>query len=194
MITRRTFLSGTLMAALGSPASASEKTTSRWPTFQGNMARHGVWEATLPTNGVESGWSTVLDGSVYTPPVHDGTRLFVPGSETRLTAIFFDDGSVIWENTELGTVAGSPTFHDDTLFVTTQDGVISAINPKNGDLRWETDLGTWCQSRPVTGDGTVFAIASETLMAIDKESGEQLWMTSLDNPAEYPAVLEKKSS
>lgn len=122
-------------------------------------------------------WSVELDvPPIFSNPVLDD-RIYVASSgdtdgDSHLAAIT-RDGDVVDTGALTGTVWNDFTVHDNHLYVGTDAGYLYAIADE-GYLTWRKDLGNACYTTPAIGDGTIYASATDRLLALDM-SGEILW-------------------
>jgi alcohol dehydrogenase (cytochrome c) len=118
-------------------------------------------------------------GGVIAPTSTDGQRVFVPvvnssvtwtsqdkdqakdgqSSTGELVALDLDTGKIDWK-VEFPTAAyGATTVTNDVVFATTFDGVVHAVNAKNGKMLWEQQLPASTNTGVAVHEGTVIAPA-----------------------------------
>jgi alcohol dehydrogenase (cytochrome c) len=118
-------------------------------------------------------------GGVIAPTSTDGKLVFVPvvnnsvtytgqdkdqatdgqTSTGELVAVDLDTGKIKWK-VEFQTAAfGATTVTNDVVFATTFDGVVHAVNAKNGKTLWEQQLPASTNTGVAVHDGTVIAPA-----------------------------------
>jgi len=103
---------------------------------------------------------------------------------TRITPATVGDLELAWEIDFGAQVTATPTYAHGTLFVASWDGVLYALNPKNGKVKWTYDtesLFAGIHSSPaVTADGRVI-IGDEfvSVVALDAKTGKVLWSNDL---------------
>lgn len=109
------------------------------------------------------------DGVVYV-----GSR----GSDTQFYALDAADGSVKWSvQTGNKGVRTAPAFADDTLYVTTLEGKIMALNPADGTEKWAAIHGVLIHSTPAVADGLIYyGSRMASTYAVDAATGKVRWM------------------
>ncbi|WP_254811093.1 right-handed parallel beta-helix repeat-containing protein [Natronosalvus amylolyticus] len=119
---------------------------------------------------------SVVDGEVYV-----GTASF--NEDNHLYALDAANGDERWSEPTGDTVRSSPVVYDDRVYVGTGTDTITAYHQENGTEDWSVDDGpSWATDvSPVTADGSVFVpIESGDLLALDAETGDELWEKALD--------------
>jgi outer membrane protein assembly factor BamB len=67
------------------------------------------------------------------------------------------------------------TYGDDYLYITFSSGYILAFSLITNTINWEIKLISPITSAPILGSSKIFVVAYNTLIAIDKNSGRQMW-------------------
>lgn len=163
---------------------------------------------------IESGdrvWAYEPDGfAISTPALADGT-LYVGTWGKQFYALDAETGAVRWKK-DIGHRFGSssPVVTDDTVYVgTIGDGplVVSgddesefeacaflALDRESGDLRWQfRDFGERenVDASPAIADGRVFVGTENALLALDAETGTELWRRPIEAHSDSsPAVAD----
>ncbi|WP_329201167.1 serine/threonine-protein kinase [Streptomyces sp. NBC_01435] len=74
--------------------------------------------------------------------------------------------------------AGTPGMADGTLFVSSQTGLVTALDPATGRTRWTRQTGVEGASGPVAGTGALyFSSATGRVVALSPRDGTPLWTT-----------------
>lgn len=127
-------------------------------------------------------------GSMATAPVVD--RSVAYGAGIGVEARDVTDGELRWvydtdDNVECGPALGCGTVYVSTLNETL------ALDRDDGTLHWESDVGLHTQSNgPVVHDGAVYLAAGD-LVALDAESGDELWSGSTEGRCSGVAVDDR---
>ena len=83
---------------------------------------------------------------------------------------------------------------EDSLYVQSSGGVVTAFDNENGRKRWAIQLGR--QNDPsyacVSNDDQVLVIAGSTLYAVDKFDGELIWKLLLDHPPSTSPTVDNR--
>ena len=78
-------------------------------------------------------------------------------------------------------IIGQPSLVDDTVYVTTADNFLFALDADSGGERWsfEADHSFWAQ--PFVVDGVIYLSSMDhSLYALDARNGNVMWQTTLD--------------
>ncbi|MGB7161488.1 MAG: PQQ-binding-like beta-propeller repeat protein [Tepidisphaeraceae bacterium] len=145
----------------------------------------------LDANTGDVKWTLPVDGMVQSKCATDGERVFIGDWVNTLRAIDVARGEEIWAvkmgRTKDGRIAtpyspaiSSPAVGDGKVYVTTNDGVIHALDAKTGHMAWEwweKDKNKLGYSGPLFHDGKIYiAIGDEgRTFCIDAMKGELLW-------------------
>lgn len=137
-------------------------------------------------------------------PVVAGGRIFTLDAETRVTAVS-TSGQVLWTRdlTPPADSAGNASggglaFGEGRLFVSSNFGMISALDPETGGVIWQQKLDAPTTAAPSVHDGLVYIVSGdEVAWAIETDTGRVRWQLSgtpdihnvLGGPA--PAITEK---
>ncbi|GAB4463472.1 MAG: hypothetical protein OHK0029_32140 [Armatimonadaceae bacterium] len=143
-------------------------------------------------------WRTYIGGkSLSTPAIGDG-RLYIGGDGTGLTALAPDTGSVVWTFNGKGTGDwfGPPQYADGTVYVSTYNRYVYAVDAKTGKPRWSYRvLGNALASPAVDTKRNVVYVTSitfrdnPTLTAIDAKTGKKLWDYRLGHTTGSPQII-----
>jgi len=105
-----------------------------------------------------------------------------PAADNRILALNAD-GSLKWEYPMTDWVEASPALSGDgsTLYIGGWDGSIYALNCADGSLKWQWEgAGVIIASVAIGKDGVVYCSdGDQALVALDPETGEALWSTSI---------------
>ncbi len=202
------FLTSPLILALTSHAADS------WPQWRGSDQNGVAVGESFPSRWSENTgitWKTELPGSGgSTPVVSDETAYLTAGVDGKNMLLAFDitDGSLKWQ-TALGTDRGnkhkkgsgsnpSALIDGDLIFAYFRSGDLACVN-SDGKIQWQVNLqekfgedSLWWDlgsSPTLTKDAVVVAVMQtgpSYLVALDKQTGKQLWKTDrmLDAPQE----------
>jgi outer membrane protein assembly factor BamB len=110
------------------------------------------------------------------PTVVSSEQEVVVGSTSGSISAFGFDGRLLWRFATHGPITTSATYAEGSLFISSADGSIYALDPRTGIQRWAHDLGEEPASSPVIAGGLVYvATHQESLFAIDAASGARRW-------------------
>ncbi len=136
-------------------------------------------------------WTLPVDGMVQSKCATDGTRVFIGDWNNTLRAIDAAKGEQLWAvkmgRTAKGIIAtpyspaiSSPAVGDGKVYVTTNDGVLHALDAKSGQMIWEwweKDKNKLGYSGPLFHDNRIYvAIGDEgRTFCLDAKKGELIW-------------------
>jgi outer membrane protein assembly factor BamB len=121
-------------------------------------AENWVWH-----DGLTGRPPAVANGMVYLATV---TR-----SDHQITALEAATGKAVWTSVDAGD-GSAPVVVGTTIYATSGDGGLYAIDGATGATRWRVDLGSAFTSEPVVADGRVIVAAGGKLFAIGGSEAE----------------------
>lgn len=143
-----------------------------------------VWRKalTLPATDRAPAKPEVLDA----PLILHGSRLVVSGADGMLYALDAPTGEIIWQVDAESTLLGSPTFHEDHLYLITQsEGVLQARDMKDGALIWKADPVARCDGSLSAGDSFVaFGSCDAALHVRALKDGTALFDIPIDDDSQ----------
>ncbi|MCL6429999.1 MAG: PQQ-binding-like beta-propeller repeat protein [Anaerolineae bacterium] len=130
-------------------------------------------------------------GGFYAAPVFVGDRVIFAASDSSdpsgrrarvysVTAATGGEPRVLKETQ--GIIVGTPLLHDGTLYVTSADKHVYALDPVTGEERWPpfTADGPIWGSVVADGDRLFFGTMGHSVYAISARDGQQLWHVSVN--------------
>lgn len=147
-----------------------------WSSFGCNAANtrsvHGIDAGEAPVDGVSEDWRVPVNGVDRDAPVVANGRVFLSSGD-GLRVLDAADGAESWRADGVEDV---PVVRDGTAYVADRDGrAIRALAVDDGAERWTVPVdappvgATQYPGRPV------IAGAGETVLALDPETGEEVW-------------------
>lgn len=211
---KRLFM-GLLALLFLSSAYGSDWTQWRGPERDGTVLAFdapGEWPEAL-----QKVWRVDV-GHGHASPLLVGNRLLVHAREERVDrvlALNLEDGSVLWQQQyeidykPLPVVQwhdrgpfSTPLVHDGILFTQSINGLLSAWKIDSGELLWRRSAGEEFQfGQPVYGASTsplfvdgklvihLGGAKGGALLALEPESGEEIWRWSGDGPPYGSAIV-----
>lgn len=159
------------MCATNAEMDASEVRHSTLYTVDrasGTLGRPIAVDGPAVPMGVADGRLVLLQGHMDGPSLagYDGVARVDPASRkvtySRLAEVY----------------AGTPGMADGTLFVSSQTGLVRALDPATGRTRWTRQMGVEGASGPVAGTGALyFSSATGRVVALSPRDGTLLWTT-----------------
>ncbi len=132
-------------------------------------------------------WSFPLRAESLSAPIVDGKTVYHLAGDGRLYALDLQSGSKVWIYSKRSTqnlsirASSRPLLYKNRLYVGFADGTIACLNPQNGGVVWEKNLGRGekfndVDSSPIIFKGKLFVSSFERgLFALDPSSGKTLW-------------------
>ncbi len=203
----------------GNRCSAADAKPGDWPQFLG-PSRNGIspetglidaWPAAGPkevfrvSGGVGMSGLVIQDGQLYTLLQKTGQQFVVCLNAKTGKTIWETPVARAYQNTMGNGPRSTPVVTQDRVLAMTGEGILLAINIKNGSIAWKHDVikehagekpaeyGMACS--PLVVDDLVIITAGApqaTVAAYDVKTGEQKWVSGTNNPAGYssPALLK----
>lgn len=157
-----------------------------WSQSGGN-ARNNLQNLALGSS-LSVAWSSSIGSGnsesnrLLAQPVVVGDTVYTMDSHSRVSAFNTSNGTRKWrvdlsgEEDSEGRFGGGLAYADGSLFATTGFGEVFALNPANGELRWENTTLLPIRAAPTVANEQVYVISLDNrLYAFDVESGERLW-------------------
>jgi outer membrane protein assembly factor BamB len=187
------------------------ETPTAWPEFGGGPRNRGVGQTDATTTD-RLRWTFETDSEVRSSPaVADGT-VYVGSDDGRLYALDAATGECEWtfQRREglLGSpvderIRSSPTVDTDaeTVYVGSTKGYLYALGTAEGTERWRYETEGKVNHAPAIADGVVYVPrrsqydddVESGVVAIDGDSGEQLWVTETSSDPWTSPVVEENT-
>lgn len=146
------------------------------------------------TSALSVRWSRTLDNEGAYIPVENGGTSFDParnrlyaGTAEGLFYAFDANGHPAFVY-EAGSGVEAPAAIDEvrgTIFLATEDGNIHAIN-RDGTLWWKENAGGVIRQQPIVTSTAIYvAREDDTVVAMDRETGEVFWRYRREGTVEY---------
>lgn len=131
-----------------------------------------------------------------TPAIH-GDLALLPTVEGQVLAIEWKTNRIAWTFNDRDLcpeVKSSPAIHDGSVFITSRNSRVIALDLASGELRWQAKLRKRSDSSPVVCDGRLWvACADGRILALDLATGEVSWMLELGgNFMASPAIADNR--
>lgn len=115
-------------------------------------------------------------------------KLYIGSEHGVVHCIDPETGSLLWSADVKGEVVTSPSAGDGLIVVNTASGVMTALHPDSGEVRWshEQDLPPLTlrggSSPTIEGGAVIFGGASGRLSLVTSNSGLEMWNVNVGNP------------
>lgn len=118
-------------------------------------------------------------------PVVGGGRIYTLDAATTVSAVS-PEGATLWqsrintrEDDDDEATGGGLTYADETLFVSSGFGVLTALDAATGAVKWEQQLEATGSGRPLAVGDLVYVTAGDEIgWAVEAETGRIAWQTS----------------
>ena len=119
-------------------------------------------------------------------PVIGAGKLFVVGTDGRVTAFDAQTGAALWnyqsditDDTRASAFGGGVSFDNGRLFGTDGAGNVYALDADTGALQWKVKPGGPLRGSPTVAFGNVFVMSQDNqLFALDANDGALQWQES----------------
>ena len=135
---------------------------------------------TLESVNAHSGMTAHIAGGSDAELISDGIGLYIASLDQSLYAFDVLDGYRFWRIRSSNPVSVQHTLHEGVLYASTKDRGMMAIDSATGEMLWNNpEVGGWVLT--VADDSELIAWSGFEMLAIDKERGDILARTPLQN-------------
>jgi len=113
-------------------------------------------------------------------PVIDGSFLYIGFSDGTLAAFDKTKGFLKWERNiatpqdRFKDVGSTPVVSGDSIYISTYGGSLFSVKKASGEINWKADEGS-SSAATVTDSKIYYSTTNKKLIALDKQTGKQLW-------------------
>ncbi len=113
---------------------------------------------------------------VGTPAVSEGIVVF-GSADCKIYGLNAQNGNLLWTVKAAEPVLGAVTIDNGVAYIGASDHTFRAINIYTGDVKWNfTSVKGYIETKPlVTENKVIFGAWDNTLYALDKADGKELW-------------------
>jgi len=130
-------------------------------------------------------WTSPVESLYQSQAVTDGERFFLGGWDRQFRCLDAATGAEQWKHTfgrsfYYSPAIGSPTLGGGKAFVTSNDGILHAVDIASGKLVWESQPHSLGYSGPLYHEGKIYnASLTDTgrVFRFDAETGKEEWET-----------------
>jgi outer membrane protein assembly factor BamB len=147
-----------------------------------------LWSITTNNDNQIIAGPHVANGVVYTT-ILNLADTSGNGMRSVIAAFKADSGTKIWQSDPIGRGPFGMTLVNNMIYVGSDDGTLYAYDAQKGNRIWSHPTTGSIQSTPFVVDGIVYASedvsfsASETVVAVDANSGQEKWHASVNGGA-----------
>jgi outer membrane protein assembly factor BamB len=199
-----------LEADTGALAWQFEVEHSIWstPTYEDGILYVGSLDKHVYALDAETGdliWKQPLEGSISGDIAVGEEMLYVGSFDKQLHALDKATGQVRWSVPEAGTedwIWAGPSLVNEVVYFADKKGNVYAVNAETGATLWSAQVGGSVVAAPVVNGDRVFiasagrlpgaedeGIRHGALIALDAETGEELWREETSAPLYTAPVL-----
>jgi outer membrane protein assembly factor BamB len=119
-------------------------------------------------------------GARGTPLVWNGI-VYATSYSGAVTAVRPAQPSNPWVLINIGThIDAGPVNTADSIIIAGWDGIVRAVNPEDGSVRWEHDCSSIVRCTPIVNANTIFVGDRRGFLhALDADTGDELWRGDL---------------
>ncbi len=117
-------------------------------------------------------------------PVVDGSFLYIGFSDGTFSSFDKKNGFLKWERNiaapqdRFKDVGSSPTISGENIYISTYGGSLFSIKKASGEINWKADEGS-SSAATVVADKIYYSTTNKKLIALDRQTGKQLWAYSI---------------
>ncbi len=113
---------------------------------------------------------------VGTPAVSEGIVVF-GSADCKIYGLNAQNGNLLWTVKAAAPVLGAVTIDNGIAYIGASDHTFRAVNIHTGDVKWNfTGVKGYIEPKPlVTDNKVIFGAWDNTLYALDKTDGKELW-------------------
>jgi outer membrane protein assembly factor BamB len=130
-------------------------------------------------------WIQRVDSLYQSAAITDGSRFYLGGWDNKFRCLDAKTGTPLWTNTfgrsfYYAPAIGSPTMGDGKVFVTSNDGLLHAMDAVSGKVLWETEAMSLGYSGPLFQKGKIYNASltgTGNVYSFDAATGAKQWET-----------------
>ena len=127
--------------------------------------------------------NTSANGKTIAPALQVGDKVYVGTNDSILVALDANNGTELWRFEESEeAIWGQPVYRDGTVYITSVDGKVFAVNANNREKRWEYALeGAIAGGVAINDDLLYVADFAAHVHALSVDTGEDQWQAVADD-------------
>ncbi|MBE2183730.1 MAG: PQQ-binding-like beta-propeller repeat protein [Anaerolineae bacterium] len=135
----------------------------------------GIFEVDVPSARINNPTGYAVNGLVTGYSLMADELLYVPLSSNSMTARTVNGFGEAWRLTTRQSNWAQPLLVEDTLYLSSLDHSLYAMNPESGEVLWEAALGGAMTSSPVYADGYLYVgTFGRKLLKLDPQNNGQI--------------------
>lgn len=199
-----TLVAVVLAASLANCAKPTVSQGFDWPRWRGpdgnGMSKETEWNPKALENGRNVVWRRNI-GYGYSNVAVKGNRLYamgIIGRESVIVCFNAETGKENWQSTFESNGASpqsTPTIDGEFVYALSADGILLCLKAKNGKIQWKRNIVKEFQVQapyygfagsPVIEGDLIILTANTSGLAINKNTGEMVWMSEKPPKERYP--------
>jgi outer membrane protein assembly factor BamB len=130
-------------------------------------------------------WTQPVDSLYQSAAITDGNRFYLGGWDNMFRCLDAKTGTPVWANKfgrafYFAPAIGTPSLGDGKVFVTSNDGLLHAMDAATGKILWETEAMLLGYSGPLFQNGRIYNASltgTGKVYSFDAKNGEKKWET-----------------
>ncbi|WP_321333655.1 PQQ-binding-like beta-propeller repeat protein [uncultured Bacteroides sp.] len=150
------------------------------PAYYKNKVYVGDEQGVMSCYNVQNGkklWAFQSGNRIFGTPAVAKDIVVFGSTDKSIYGLNAKSGKLIWQIKAAEPVIGAVTIQNDVAYIGASDHTFRAINIKTGKIVWAYDkVKGYIETRPlVTKSKVIFGAWDNTLYALDKTNGKELW-------------------
>ncbi len=138
-------------------------------------------------------WKYATDAPIHSTPAVANEMIFFGNDAGAFYAVDFH-GAMKWRFQAKRAITSSPIIKGQSVYVAALDGLLYALDAKNGWPIWKFRLGKGSVSTPVVADDFVFVGAADGyIYCVDARNAKEIWRFRTENQVSSSPAIYKDS-
>ncbi len=127
--------------------------------------------------------TTSAVGKTVAPALQVGDQVFVGTNDSTFIAMDATNGTELWRFGESEeAIWGQPAYQNGTVYITSVDGMVFALDANSGEKKWEYELEGAIAGGVVLNENTLYvADFASHVHALSTSTGEEQWLAVADD-------------
>lgn len=136
---------------------------------------------------------SISDDRIIAPVLQTDDSVFLGTADNKVFGLERSPGGQVkWTIETDGSIWGQPTADNGTVFVTSIDRTVYALDEETGEQKWANTLSGAISAKPFVADNVVYVASFDAKVhAFDAQTGDEIWSADATNWIwSMPAVTE----
>ena len=139
------------------------------------------------SNPIQTQWvrEDQVTGRIVSGLLIEGDTIYTGTSNNQIIAVDGTNGDLLWETPTENAIWSPPATLDGTIFVSSIDRNIYAVNQEDGSIKWTHTLNGAGAGSPVISEDQQRVYAGSfggEIIALNVEDGSDIWKAQADDP------------